>query len=192
MRKLLAIAAFGISAATLSSCATISEDECLAGSWQEIGFRDGENGKSRSKLGNYAKTCVKYEVTPNRVSYFEGYAQGLLRFCTYDKGFNSGEYGNSANEECRSVPDNGYFAGHEDGRIIYNINREHKSLIAQYENTLDRLLETKRRLSEDELTPEERKKLRKRVLRLQDTREDNRIDIRAFERIHNLLGYSFS
>lgn len=192
MRKLLAIAAFGICAATLSSCATISEGECLAGSWQEIGFRDGENGMSRSKLADYAKTCIKYNVTPDRVSYFEGFEQGLLRYCNYDKGFNSGEYGNSANEECRSVADNGYFAGYEDGRIIYDINREHKSLIAQYDNTLDRLLETRQRLAEEELTPAERQKLRKRVLRLEDQREDNRIDIRAFERIHNLPKYSFS
>lgn len=192
MKNLVAITVIIFSAATLSSCATISEDECLAGSWQEIGFRDGENGASRSKLANYAKTCVKYNVTPDRVSYFDGYQQGLLRYCNYDKGFNKGESGNNANEECRSVPDNGYFAGYEEGRIIYDINREYDGLISQYENTIDRLAETKQRLAEEELDAEGRKKLRKRISRLEDSREDNRIDIRAFERIHNLPRYSFN
>ena len=192
MKKIFILSAIILGAASLSSCASISEGECLAGSWQEIGFRDGENGKSRSKLADYAETCIKYNVSPDRVSYFKGFEQGLLRHCTYDKGFSRGEYGNSPNEECRSVPDNGYFAGYEEGRIIYDINREYDGLIAQYDNTLDRLLETKQRLAEEDLTPSERNKLRKRVLRLEDQREDNRIDIRAFERIHGLPKYSFN
>jgi len=192
MKRTLVLTTIILGTVGLTSCATISEDECIAGSWQEIGFRDGENGKSRSKLADYAETCIKYNVTPDRLSYFQGFEQGLLRYCSYDKGFNTGEYGNSANEECRSVPDNGYFAGYEEGRIIYDINREHKSLIAEYDRTIERLVETKRRLEEEDLDAEGRKKLRKRLLRLQDQREDNRIDIRAFERIHNLPKYSFS
>jgi hypothetical protein len=191
MKKLLFASALLIGAFSVSSCATISEEECIAGSWEEIGFRDGENGKSRSKLADYAKTCVKYNVAPDRATYFRGYEQGLLRYCTYDKGFSSGEYGNSSNAECQSVPDNGYFAGYEDGRAVWVINQEYKGLIAAYDRTIDDILNIRTRLETEDLEPKERKSLRRKLLRLEDSREDVRIDIRAFERVHNFPKYEF-
>ena len=175
----------------LASCASISEDECLAGSWEEIGFRDGEKGKSRASLADYAKTCVKYNVTPDRQSYFKGYDQGILRYCTYDTGFRNGEYGNDPNAECQSVPDNGYFSGYDEGRLIWSINQEYQGLIRDYEDTIDALIEVERKLAEDEMNSDERKRLKKKLLRLGDRREDARIDIRAFERLNNLPKYEF-
>lgn len=191
MKRLFLTSTIILGAFALSSCATISEDECIAGSWQEIGFRDGQNGKSRSKLADYAKTCLKYDITPDRATYFRGYEQGLQLYCTYDKGFSTGEYGNTANAECQSVPDNGYFAGYEEGRAIYAINQEYRGLINNYDRTLDDILAVQARLDTEELEPKERKKLRKKLLRLEDNREDIRIDIRAFERIHNFPKYEF-
>lgn len=191
MKYIILTTALILGATSLASCATISEDECLAGSWEEIGFRDGERGKSRSKLADYAKTCVKYEIAPDRQSYFKGFEQGLLRYCTYDKGFSTGEYGNQPNAECQTVPDNGYYAGYDEGRIIWSINQEYQELINSYEETIDALVEVERKLTEDELTDETHKRLRKKRLRLEDRREDDRIEIRAFERIHGLSKYDF-
>ncbi len=191
MKRLILTSTMILGAFALTSCATISEDECLAGSWQEIGFRDGENGKSRSKLADYAKTCVKYNVTPDRQSYFEGYEQGLLRYCTYDKGFSNGEAGNSANAECQSVPDNGYFAGYDEGRVIWAMNQEYRGLIKTYESSLDALLEVESVLAEDGLTKEERQRLRNEKRRLEDQVEDDRVEIRVFERLNGLPEYEF-
>lgn len=35
---------------SLSACATISKEECLNGYWEEIGFRDGTNGRTSDYL----------------------------------------------------------------------------------------------------------------------------------------------
>ncbi|RKQ71307.1 uncharacterized protein DUF2799 [Litorimonas taeanensis] len=191
MKKLFITSAIFLGAISATSCASISEDECLAGSWQEIGFRDGENGRSRSKLADYAKTCMKYDITPARDLYFQGYEQGLLRYCTFDKGFSTGEAGNSANAECQSAPDNGYFTGYDEGRIVWSINQEYNDLISAYHDALEDSLAIKTRLDEEELDQDERKKLRKKLLRLEDRRDDIRIDIRAFERVHNFPKYKF-
>jgi len=65
MRLLIAIALlFG-----LAACASVSREECLAGNWEEIGFRDGTNGQFSSYIQQHVKACQKVEVTPDPVAW---------------------------------------------------------------------------------------------------------------------------
>ena len=108
-----------MSALAMSSCATISEEECLAGGWEDIGFRDGENGKSQARLADYNATCSKFSVEPDRTAYLRGYDQGLQLYCNYDRGFSRGSDGNSAQARCEAFPESGYFLGYEQGLKAY-------------------------------------------------------------------------
>ena len=191
--KVLSIAVIApIAAMSLSGCATISEGDCVTGSWQDIGYKDGRKGKSRGRFADIAKTCNKYNIVPDRTAYMKGYDQGLPLYCTYDTGYDRGADGSSINRECSGAGFTGYIDGHAEGRIFYDIKSEHQDLIAQYEDAENALIDVRRRLSEDEMDADETKRLRKKAYRLETLAEDLRIDIRAMERVHsNLPRYDF-
>jgi hypothetical protein len=187
----LAAGIAAIVALSAGGCATISEDQCLAGNWADIGYKDGANGKSRGRLADYADTCNKYGALPNRTVYLRNYEQGLDSYCTYERGFSRGEHGNDYNQVCSGALAEGFAEGYDAGRVIYEIRREHKQLVERYEDTVDAVINVRTRLENDELDDEERKRLRKKLHRLKDRREDIRIDIRAHERVHGLSRYDF-
>ncbi len=189
--SILGIAVLSLASLAMSGCATISEDECITGSWSDIGYKDGVNGGARGKLADYAKTCAKYGVTPDRAAYLTAFDQGLVKYCTYEQGFERGENGSSFNQVCADDPQSGFAQGYDEGRIVYEIYAEHKSLIENYDDTLEALVEVRRRLAEDEETPEERKRLTKKQYRLEGELEDIRIDVRAHERVNNLPRHRF-
>lgn len=115
MKTFFIASCLAMSALAMSSCATISEEECLAGGWEDIGFRDGENGMSQARLADYNSTCSKFSVSPDRSAYLRGYDQGLQLYCDYDRGFSRGSEGNSAQARCEAFPESGYFVGYEQG-----------------------------------------------------------------------------
>jgi len=79
---------FGLGfAGVISGCSTISEESCIEGSWERVGYEDGRGGKSLGHFDKIYETCAKYGVTPNAAQYQIGYDQGLPLYCSYDKGF---------------------------------------------------------------------------------------------------------
>ena len=90
-----------IAASTLlGSCATMSEEECLAGDWGGRGFADGAAGYAQSRLGEHAEACTKHGITPDDSAYRAGWAQGVLRYCTLPNGFVQGREGSAYNGVC--------------------------------------------------------------------------------------------
>ena len=186
----------------LTGCASISEDECISGNWSDIGYKDGVNGKSRGKLADYAKTCIKYGVEPNRDVYLTAFENGLVKYCTFEQGLKLGENGSSYNQVCSGYLANGFSQGYDEGRVVYEINREHKRLISDYEETLEDLVDVRGRLAGDiidkdgegniiPLSTSERKRLTKKQYRLEGELDDKRQDVRDFEYANDLPRHRF-
>lgn len=186
----------------LVGCASISEGECVTGNWSDIGYKDGVKGKPRGKLADYAKTCAKYGAKPNRDAYLSAFENGLAKYCTYERGFELGENGSSYNQVCSGNLSTGFSQGYDEGRVVYEIYREHKGLISEYEDTLDAIVDVRGRLAGDKgdldddgnvipLNSNERKRLTKKQYRLEGELEDLRQDIRDFEYANNLPRHSF-
>lgn len=186
----------------LTGCASISEDECISGNWSDIGYKDGVNGKSRGKLADYAKTCIKYGVEPNRDVYLTAFENGLVKYCTFEQGLKLGEDGSSYNQVCSGDLANGFSQGYDEGRVVYEINREHKRLISDYEETLEDLVDVRGRLAGDiidkdgegniiPLSTSERKRLTKKQYRLEGELDDKRQDVRDFEYANDLPRHRF-
>ncbi|GLQ19153.1 DUF2799 domain-containing protein [Algimonas porphyrae] len=192
MKRLTVMLAIGaMSASVLSSCATISEEACRAGSWQDIGFEDGEKGRSRSRLANIAETCAKYNVVPDRVAYIRGLEEGLVRYCTPDTGYSSGRNGQPPNAECEAGAYSDYLDAHADGVLVYQLYAERDSLVDRWQNRRDKYLDVRSRLDAvdpdgEGLSAKERRRLESWAARLDHEMDDIRIEIRAFERIHDL------
>ena len=185
-----------------AGCASISEGECVSGNWSDIGYQDGVKGKARGKLADYTKTCAKYGAEPNRDAYLMAYESGLVKYCTYQRGYDLGESGSSYNQVCSGNLADGFSQGYDEGRVVYEIYREHKRLISEYEDTLEALINVRGRLAGDigeedddgiiiPLSRNERERLVKKQYRLEGKLDDYRQDIRDYEYANNLPRHRF-
>lgn len=191
LKATILLSAAALVIASLSGCASISEDQCLAGNWAERGYKDGAKGVSRGRLADYADTCAKYAVSPHNAAYLDNYEAGLVTYCTFERGFTRGKNGDSYNQVCSGDLAREFAPGFDDGRVVYEITQEHERLIHAFQNTRDQLIDVRIRLENPELSEGERKRLHTKEHRLADRRENLRIDIRAYERLHDIPRYRF-
>jgi len=102
---------------TLSGCAGMSKDECLAVDWRTVGYEDGVEGYPGDHIAQHRKACAKYGVRADLALYQEGRNQGLREFCQPINGYNIGVRGGSYAGVCpaQSEPTflRAYNAGHE-------------------------------------------------------------------------------
>ena len=174
----------------LVSCETISEQECQAGNWADIGYKDGVKGKSRAKIADYVQTCSEYGAEVDRQIYMQSYETGLTYYCTYDNGFERGQNGNSYNTVCGGSDNTGgaadFRAGYDAGYSEYELRRTYARLEADIEQTQAELHDVKDRLDDPDIEPGEKKRLHKKKKRLRDELEDLRWNLRDFKRKYDL------
>ena len=181
LRKIIILA--GIAVLT-TACSTISEETCIEQSWESLGYDDGRKGKSRGTFSKIAETCTKYGVSADSYEYFSGYDKGLPLYCAYDKGYDHGEGGRSVKSECLEINAVSYLDGYDDGRIIYEIKQEYEARFDDYEDVRADIEDVSYRLTDETLEPKERKRLKKKLRRLDNELDDIRFEIRSLERDH--------
>jgi len=84
----------------LSGCASLSKEQCLAGNWDEVGYRDGRQGYKTISLDKHTESCAEYGVRPNREQYKQGYNKGIAFYCTPSNGRHIGERGDYYHYVC--------------------------------------------------------------------------------------------
>jgi hypothetical protein len=130
---------------SLSGCATMSSDECMASDWSAIGYVDGSRGFTTDRFGQHQKACAKHGVTPDFSAYQDGRDQGLVEFCQPHRGFSVGSNGGSYNGVCNVNQEadflDAYNAGHHLYTLRSNVNRANSSINSK-ENELDRIEKT--------------------------------------------------
>jgi len=183
MRKILLLT--GIACLAVG-CSSISEESCIAGSWESLGYEDGREGESRGHFNKIAETCAKYGITANATEYRMGYDQGLPLYCSYDKGLDHGESGSSVKQECLEISAAPYLDGYDEGRIIYEIRQGRDDLISEYDEIAEDIRRVDREFAEENTTNIERASLRRNRRMLLAELDDIRIDIRAYELVHDL------
>lgn len=77
-------------AVVLSSCATMSEEECQFTNWEALGQVDGTNGVGVGGYQRFVDACSRYGIQPDFDAYERGRAAGLARFCTPEGVYNAG------------------------------------------------------------------------------------------------------
>ena len=181
--RLAVIAGAGAGALLLGSCATMSKDQCLAGAWGEVGFADGAEGYPMSRLDDHAKACAKYGVGPDLAAYGSAREDGLLRYCTPERGFVEGREGDSYHGVCSPAQEALFMPAYRDGQVV----REAEAAVEEAESRVERLddriddlkddLEAQEReLGKDGLTDEQKQAIRERIRRLRDDRRDAQRD----------------
>jgi len=174
----------------MTSCASISEEECQAGNWADLGYRDGVNGKPRDRIADYVQTCGEYNTGVDRPAYLASYDTGLTHYCTYDKGFERGQNGSSYNTVCAGPanPEGAvdFRAGYDEGYVEYELHQKYKQLENNIVDAEDELQDVKDRLAYPDIASDEKDRLTKKKKRLRRELEDLRWDYRRFKREYDL------
>ncbi len=170
----------------MTSCETISESECVAGNWADIGYRDGVDGRSRSRIADYVKQCGEYGQDVNRRIYLSSYETGLTHYCIYDKGFSLGENGNSYNSVCQGDGAVQFRAGYDDGYAKYELRKKYNAFEYDINDLEEKIEDIRLELAEPDLTEEDIKRLRRDKKRFISELSDLKWDFRDFKRKYDL------
>ena len=157
------------------ACATLSREECVQGSWYDLGLMDGRAGTTYKRLGNHQKACSEYGISLDHDEYKAGRTQGLDDYCQLDNAIEMGLKGHRYQSVC---PSGVHRIFQRYNRAAYNVfeNREAlRKLDEELYKKEDWLLDTK-------LTDDKRSKIRKKIHHLDRKRQRLRDKIYSDER----------
>jgi hypothetical protein len=178
----LAMSAVVVLGAGCASTPSVSENQCRAGDWQTIGYRDGANGINSSRLLQHQEACGEFAIVPDRNLYLAGWEEGLSTYCTADNGFQQGLRGRALNSNCRDQLREPYAAAHADGRQLYVARRDVSRLQQTLQNQQNRLEQIKQEIigvTTAQLAPDLTAEERLRLLSKLDDLADERAELKA-------------
>ena len=171
--------AFG---ALLTSCATMSPEECRVADWRVVGQTDGLNGKPLSHLHDRAEDCGKVGVAINTQAYIAGRDLGLRNYCRLENAVPLGLSGGSYAGVCPPELDGFFQQRFQVARAVYDLRTDVRSLYDHTENLERRLRDLHhsedRRLKEAG-SDDQRKKVRQAI---DDERHNIRFDLGETDR----------
>lgn len=187
----LSVIAFtvGFCVSLLTSCAALSEEECLYLNWEARGVLDGNVGKPKSKVAEYQKICDRYGIQIDATAYEEGRVIGLEQYCTAENGFKVGLSGTKYENACTESNANAFLRSYRPARRLYVAHAELRfaertissasSTISSAEREIDR---NHKRLKSEALTDQERDEIEQYNRRLErdiDNARERRITARS-------------
>lgn len=116
-------------ALVLSSCSSVSKQDCSQLDWREQGIKDGEEGRRSTYFLQHALKCIE---SPDNIQYVSGRNEGLKLFCTRYGGFQEGLRGMTYLGQCGAFKSEAKFkVAHELGLDAYrqgeeNLEKERK------------------------------------------------------------------
>ena len=149
----------------LSSCATLSKQECMVGDWQAIGYNDGVSGYQSDRLAAHAKACAKASIAPDYQAWERGRQLGLKQYCMTDNAYNLGRRGSKLNNVCPVAMVSTLQHANQRGLDYYTLDRQlddDKRLLEDYQKEFDQLR------SGEMLDFDNEKEARRRLLSLAD------------------------
>lgn len=137
-----------LSLLALAACASLSEDTCRAGDWEQIGFEDGARGAGPDQIFRHARACNDYGVAPNRTLWDAGRTEGLKLYCTPEVAYNEGADGDRLRPVCPLESRPPLLTQNERGLTWYRLGRD----IDEAERRISRIGSIMRDLAEDDAT----------------------------------------
>lgn len=170
MSRLMTAAGMAALSLCLGSCATMSEDQCRAGAWGEVGYADGVEGYPMSRLDDHAEACAKFGVAPERTVYESARADGLMRYCTVERGFQEGRQGDTYYGVCAPAQEADFLPAYRDGQVVHEAEAALASARSSVDSLGARLTELDEKITskqgemrEPGLTDEQRDAIRNRI-----------------------------
>lgn len=118
-----------IACLVVSSCQTLSKEECAVADWRVIGEQDGAAGYNpQDRFARHVKACTKAGVAADQTLWYQGYQQGLPRYCTPLNGLSVGSQGKTYANVCPLDLEPGFRQGYDLGRLHHQKKSDISSL----------------------------------------------------------------
>ncbi len=108
----------------LSSCASMSKDECLQADWYIKGLEDASEGYVISRMADHGKACARVKVIPLMTDYEAGHEKGARLYCVPEKGYSSGRAGSAYNDICPQDLENQFLRAYRDGQELFALQQQ--------------------------------------------------------------------
>lgn len=181
MRKfMLVLGAVAISCG-LPSCYSLSKEECIAANWKVIGESDGAAGQNpQGRFAEHTKSCERVKIVPDQTLWYQGFQEGLKRYCTPLSGAQHGEAGDGYNNVCPPEQEVGFMRGYTLGKRVHELRERMSSLDSDMSSRKFRIDEAYARLKSAK--EDERRNLQREI-------DDNDFEIRRLRRDADDLRY---
>ncbi len=157
----------------LASCQTMSKEECAVADWRVIGEQDGAAGYNpQDRFARHVKACTRAGVAADQTAWYQGYQQGLPRYCTPLNGLSVGSQGKTYANVCPVDLETGFREGYELGRLHHEKKREISSRESRIRSLEQSIRDDEKLLAEG---TEDRRAVERRI-------DDNRRTIRDLDR----------
>lgn len=137
--KLSAFSIFLLGTILLSSCATMSKNECIQADWYIKGLDDASQGYALNRVADHSKACARAKVTPVMKDYEEGHKKGARLYCVPEKGYSAGRDGSAYNGICPQDLENKFLRAYQDGQELYLIQRKMNNLSSDVSSNRSRI-----------------------------------------------------
>lgn len=164
------LATLAMATLLLSSCASMSKEQCLTANWLDQGFRDGRTGQPLSRLEDHRAACAKVAVIPNNNLYIEGREQGIVLYCTPENALQEGLQGRPYRHACPAELEQAFLRSYTNGKQLYEAEQE----VEQLNNRSRQLEKSLIREDDKELRRYLRRQLREIDWELQRARDQQR------------------
>ena len=169
-------------ALSLASCATMSPEECRFANWNDVGLRDGLDGKPLTLLNARVSDCADASVRVDGNAYLKGREAGLRSYCRLENAAPLGLNGGSYEGVCPAQIDGEFRRRYQLGYNVYAAHAE----AARIDNRQQWLEQRLRQLDRDEdrrLRDANKEDDRRRIRRdIDDDRRHVRDELRDLDR----------
>lgn len=107
--------------ASLTSCATLSKQQCETGQWRQIGQKDGEQGHELEHFKHHRKACKDHGIKPDHHAYLQGREIGLRSFCTIETQFKRGLSGKEYKHVCEKFNEAALRHAYQKGQALNEV-----------------------------------------------------------------------
>lgn len=105
----------------LSSCSTLSKQECANKDWYGEGYQVGLNGgQPTNQFMFFKQNCGdEHGIQPDMEKFETGFKAGRNVMCTKDGGYQFGLNGGAYTDQCPKEKEDAFFSGYQRGQTIY-------------------------------------------------------------------------
>jgi hypothetical protein len=121
-------------ASFVSSCATMSKDECKQADWYLKGVDDATQGFALDRVIEHGKACARVNIVPDMKEYREGHGKGARLYCVPEKGYSEGRNGAAYNGICPPALEGRFLRAYNDGQELYAIQHRMDAMHSQISN----------------------------------------------------------
>lgn len=135
----------------LTSCASMTKEECAVADWKSVGERDGAAGRGLKYFARNVDACKKTNARPDQAAWQEGHAIGARRYCTPENGLLAGNNGKNYNNICPIDLQAEFLSAYQLGQQRHSLLQEHRTKASGVASNKSTISDLERKVSKGKI-----------------------------------------